>query len=364
VLPGSRLTTARLRRGLTKSDLARLVGVTSQAIGKFEADKTSPSEDVAKKLFETLRFGARFFEASPVEVVQPDMLSFRTLSQTKAASRRAACGSATIISEIIAPAIDAVCELAPLEVPDLSGEEPEVAAAIVREEWGLAYRPIPNVLRLLESKGVRVYSVSDDLSVVDAFSFWCRGTPFVVMHTTKATTGERPRFDGAHELAHLVLHRREKPVGREVEQEADRFASAFLMPRDAVLAEAPQVVTLGTVRHLKKRWGVSYAAYVRRLSDLGLISAQKYRMLCIDMSRRGYRKQEPDGIGRESAITFKKLFAALEGRGVTLEAFAKRIALDPQELSSLMFNCAPRVVVTERPQMPTKPTGRLRLVEA
>ncbi len=57
-------------------------------------------------------------------------------------------------------------------------------------------------------------------------------------------SGERGRFDAAHELGHLVLHgehedpRREDEISQRpcAEAEANRFAAAFLMPRSSVLA--------------------------------------------------------------------------------------------------------------------------------
>ena len=50
--------------------------------------------------------------------------------------------------------------------------------------------------------------------------------------------GIRIRFDAAHELAHLVLHRwieqaelADPKTLKRIEAEADRFAGAFLLPR-------------------------------------------------------------------------------------------------------------------------------------
>ncbi|WP_419757134.1 ImmA/IrrE family metallo-endopeptidase [Teredinibacter turnerae] len=66
--------------------------------------------------------------------------------------------------------------------------------------------------------------------------------PFVFLNTKK--TAERCRFDAAHELGHLVMHCHGAPQGQEAEKEANAFASAFLMPRRSVLANAPRSATL------------------------------------------------------------------------------------------------------------------------
>lgn len=94
---------------------------------------------------------------------------------------------------------------------------------------GLGEAPIANMVHLLETKGVRVFSLVEDCHELDAFSTWLDGTPFVFLNTRKSA--ERSRMDAAHELGHLVLHRVGRPQGKEAEEEATRFGAAFLMPR-------------------------------------------------------------------------------------------------------------------------------------
>lgn len=115
----------------------------------------------------------------------------------------------------------------------------ERAAELVRTRWGLGVAPISDMVHLLEAHGVRVFSLSRDCPEMDAFSFWDRGVPFVLLNTEK--TAERGRFDAAHELRHLVLHGEEQvPHGPQAEGEAHRFAAALLMPAADVLAHAPR----------------------------------------------------------------------------------------------------------------------------
>ena len=106
-------------------------------------------------------------------------------------------------------------------------------------------------------------------------------------------SAERGRFDAAHELGHLVLHRHGGPKGRDAEKDADRFASEFLMPRSSVLAAAPAVLGLERCMRLKRIWQVSVTAMVSRLHHLSLISEWQYRSLFIEMGQRGYRTTEP-----------------------------------------------------------------------
>src|SRR5262249_25369006 len=112
-----------------------------------------------------------------------------------------------------------------------------------------------NMVHLLESKGVRVFSLAQECREVDAFSLWRGELPFVFLNTMKS--GERGRMDAAHELGHLALHRHGGPGGRDAESEADRFASAFLMPEGSVLALGLRNPRVDQLIKLKKKWKVS-----------------------------------------------------------------------------------------------------------
>jgi hypothetical protein len=61
-----------------------------------------------------------------------------------------------------------------------------------------------------------VFSLSVDAAEVEAFSMWKEGAPFIFLNTGKSA--EHGRFDAAHELGHLVLHRHEAPSGREADR--------------------------------------------------------------------------------------------------------------------------------------------------
>src|ERR1700693_4393291 len=90
---------------------------------------------------------------------------------------------------------------------------------------------------------VFLFSLAENTRNVDAFSCWRNGEPYVFLNTFKST--EHSRFDAAHELAHLVLHKHGGPnQGRAAELEAHAFASSFLMPRDDVLATIPFVTSI------------------------------------------------------------------------------------------------------------------------
>jgi len=221
------------------------------------------------------------------------------------------------------------------QLDDLRGIEPEAAAAIVRNAWSIGEQPIKNMVHLLESKGVRVFSLVEECRQIDAVSFWRDATPFVFLNTMKSA--ERSRFDAAHELGHLVLHRHGTSGGDDVEKDADKFASAFLMPRSGVLASASRLPSLDALVVLKCSWSVSVAALVRRLYSIGLLEQWYYESLCVQMSQRGFIKAEPDPIPRETSQLLPKAFKLLRDSGITRQGVARHISIDVSELERLVF---------------------------
>jgi Zn-dependent peptidase ImmA (M78 family) len=161
-----------------------------------------------------------------------------------------------------------------------------------RRAWGLGDAPIVNMLHVLEAHGVRVFSLARDYETVDSLSFWRDDVPVVFLNPGK--TGERGRFDAAHELGHLVLHRGEWTPGcvKDAEKEANQFASAFLMPIRSVIA-AGHLSTPPDILRVKKRWKVAAVALVYRLHELDLLTDWRRRDLLIQLTQMGYRSAEP-----------------------------------------------------------------------
>lgn len=331
----SRLTVARQRRGMTKMDLARKAGLSTRSVLSFESGKSPPSFESLQALADVLDFPVEFFSASTIDVPSYENASFRSLRAATAGQRDAAlagAGLAIVLSEWL----DSHFNLPAPNVPDLGGRDPEAAAYAVRAAWGLGEKPIKNVLHILEAQGVRVFSLAQECHRIDGLSLWRGETPYVFLSTMKSA--ERGRFDAAHELGHLVLHRHGGGEGQEAEGQAHQFASAFLMPRDSVVAYAPKLPTLDALVRLKKVWNVSVAALVHRLHEVKAITPWQYRKLYIELGRKGYRSNEPEPIAaRETSQLLQKAFAALRQSGITKSMVAQQLHISPRDLDSLIF---------------------------
>lgn len=334
----SRLTLARKRRGLTMTRLAAVIGVELRSVSAYEKGEFRPDDDKLHKLAQALRFPEAFFSGDDLEEPTPDSASFRALSKMTAAQRDTALGEGAI-ALLLTKWIEERFDLPLASLPDLSRElTPEAAADHVRRHWRLGELPIKNMVHLLEAKGVRVFSLAVDADSVDAFSMWKENTPFVFLNTRKSA--ERSRFDAAHELGHLVLHRHGAPQGQVAERDANAFASAFLMPRASVLARAPRLATIDHLIRLKQYWTVSVAALAYRLHTVGLLSDWHYRSLCIEIASRGYRGQEPNEAQRETSQVLAKVFAALREESISKESIADDLCVFAEEIEQLVFGLA------------------------
>jgi Zn-dependent peptidase ImmA (M78 family) len=348
---------------MTKNKLAAASGLTSRSITAFEAGDLEPSEKTLSQMAQVLGFPDSFFYADSLEAVSADAASFRSLRSMTASQRHAALGAGALaisLSEWIAARFN----LPGPNVPDLRGYSPEAAAEAVRTEWSLGERPVKNMVHLLECQGVRVFSMAQECRSVDAFSLWRNGTPYIFLNTIK--TAERSRFDAAHELAHLVLHRHAGSQSDLAEQEADSFASAFLMPKGSVLEAAPRLPSVDGLVKLKHNWKVSVAALAHRLRALQLLSDWHYRSLCIEISSRGFRKNEPESIQRETSQLLHKVFSTLRQERITKPMVAKELHIAPQELEALVFGLVLTQVdggLTQRSAVPSR-RDHLKVLES
>lgn len=359
-LTPSRLMIARKRRGLTLTQLAGLTSLSTRSISLYENGHQEPSADSLRQLAGALDVSPGFLGAPDVDEIPPDAVSFRAVSKMTARQRDRAL-SAGRVALLINDWIDARFRLPETDIPSLGGHDPEAAAEVVRAHWGLGERPVSNVLHLLESRGARIYSLTPENTDLDAYSLYWQGRPFIFLATGK--TGERGRFDAAHELGHLVLHGEHQVASRPAaEAEANRFAAAFLMPRASVLAEGLRDATPAQILEAKRTWKVSAMALTHRLHELGLLTEWGYRAACLQLSRLGYRRSEPHGIERESSQLLAKVFRAIRSGGETPATIASSIGISTSELQSHVFGLTLTAVPGDGHPVTSPPRHGLRLV--
>ncbi|MFC8208369.1 helix-turn-helix domain-containing protein [[Kitasatospora] papulosa] len=332
---------ARKRRRMTLAALARKCGISPQSLTAYENHRRVPTAETLSSLAEALRFPLSFFAAPPAPDMHPEACSFRAPSKMSAAERDSALSSGAIAATLNVW-LEERFALPKPDVPTYPEchPTPEDAAELVRGHWGLGEAPAPNMVHLLEAHGVRVFSLAPDCLDADAFSTTRHGTPYVFLNTRK--TGERGRFDAAHELGHLVLHSGyESPRGPEAEAAADAFASAFLMPRSGILAQQLHDASVERILSAKRRWQVSAMALTYRLRTMKLLSEWRYHDTAKQLAQMGYRKGEPNSeMVRESSQLLAKVFEALRPR-MSVTEIAAAMDIAPEELNQFVFGLIP-----------------------
>ena len=293
---GSRFLQARMFYGLSLQELGKIIGVSRQYLQKIENELCPPSEDILNCIAEVLHVEPIFFSRPVTNLLLENQCHFRKAKTTSSNVKIRATQHATMYAELI-NFIDKYVDFPPINFPQVDitdAESIEFAAEKCRQDWELGNdRPISNMVRVLENAGAVVTTFKDISDKIDAFST-SRSRPIIIENNSTAC---RMRFDLAHECGHLVMHEGIETGDTETESQAHRFASAFLLPREAFIKEFSFLNNASRIPwkklfDLKKRWKVSVAAILRRAVDLKVITPIQYRNGCIYLSRTGQTKEE------------------------------------------------------------------------
>lgn len=343
---GAKLRLARTFQGLTLAELGAKVSASRQYIQKLESEPgVSPSHDMLHALAELLQIEADFFSEPLVGDVTEEECHFRK-RQTAPLNIRVRALSYGTIFNFIVTYLERELELPAINVPSFqvkNRKDIEQAAEKCRTHWGLyPDAPIHNMTRTLERFGCVVTTFEGVSEKIDAFSYF-RSRPIVVRNMMKHSSS-RARFDLAHECGHLVMHSNLEVGDSILEEEANYFASAFLLPRSAFVHEFPISNRLNWMKlfELKKRWGVSIQAIVKRAYDLNLINAVQYRNAYVHISRSGWRHGEPPKTepSTEPIEIIPKSFNLLrEHRNITSAEIAKQLHISSAILTKFGILC-------------------------
>lgn len=336
VFDPSRLKLAREARGLKQNELALRLGVQPAAVSQYEHGRSRPSAPTLTAIGLALHFPVSFF--ARVEGRRAPHSFFRSLRSTTVTDRKQAEATTELLFEL-AMALERHVHLPVLDLPNMpltNGASPEDMAAKIRDHWGIQAGPIRNMVRLLEQRGVivaRTLRGSDD---VDAFSRPFHSRPVVVLAADKKDRA-RSRFDAAHELGHLIMHREDAGIVKQVESEAHAFASELLMPADEIRNQLPVRLDWDRLVKLKFRWGVSIKALLMRARSLAVMPESTYVRAMKLYSSKGWSKGEPGDLGPpETPRLLQKAAEVVYGSGVTSTQLADEAKLTVSEVDRLL----------------------------
>lgn len=345
----ARLMQVLAARRLTQVQLAAMVGVSAPTISKWRNEEQAPEAETLNRLAAVVNVSAEWFMRSVPSGFSPPL--YRSNASAHVAARSMLYARLEWAQDVVLSLSDFV-DFPALNIPNFEFRNPEEvtsddiehAASACREAWRLGAGPIPDVALALESAGVVLVREETGVAQIEGLSAWSEslGRPFVLLSSDK-DNGYRSRFDAAHELGHLVMHKHIQRVTdqqrhKELERQAHGFAGAFLLPAHTFASEIRAPVTLDSLLLLKQRWGVSVAAMIMRLEALGLIDPDEKLALFKRRSARWGAKAEPgDGNHKpeEPRLLRRTIDLLLKSGVMTLDSVPRHLGLSPRDIESL-----------------------------
>jgi Zn-dependent peptidase ImmA (M78 family)/transcriptional regulator with XRE-family HTH domain len=340
---GTRLKLARKMAGMSLQDLSDALGnkVTKQALSKYEQGEMNPTSAVLLAIANSLHLKPDYFLKK--QSLQFGEVLFRKRAALSKKEEEA-------IVERVRDYVERYVELEEILNVQASFVNPlndfaitqksdvEKAAIKLRKDWNLGDNPIPNILEMLELKGIKVVLI-DDVDALDGLAvITSTGIPIVVVNR-KDKSIERLRFTIIHELAHLLLNLSAVKDNPKVEEEwCHFFSSCFLIPSHMLLqmmgGGKRTYIYINELIKIKEYYGISIRAIVHRLRELTIITDNYYQRWIVYMSKTYGQRNEPGEYKGEEA---SKGFDLLIARGLS-EGFlslSKAAALCNTDINNL-----------------------------
>lgn len=338
------LATARRAKGLSQEELAERVGVTQEAISRYESERRDPAPDVLERLAVALGVTVPFLlSAGSVKGAWAIDAHLRRRATARASVWRQKEARLNMLRQHARFLYEEVGVRSPQVVPtfDPLFTDPEEAARMTRMQWRMPVGPVRNLIGWIESAGCVVIEEDFETDRVDGLSQWVDDHPVMLLNSTPPT--DRKRLTVAHEMAHLCLHTTD--VGEDIEREANLFAAEFLMPAEMIRSDLRNL-SLGRLVDLKRIWGVSVQALIERARHLGVLTAEQRTLFYKQLSHRGWRKREPasEDIAPEVPRLTSQISEALVSRGLGATEIAELTGFS-QDAEDNPFKPGPRLRV-------------------
>jgi Zn-dependent peptidase ImmA (M78 family)/DNA-binding XRE family transcriptional regulator len=345
----ARLQQALAARRLTQGQLASLVGVSASTISKWRSGTQFPEADALDRLASQLNLEPEWFTRPMLGGGLVPMFRSNALAL---ATARLKLESRMEWAQEIAMKLGEFADFPMVNLPtrnfqepeQISNEDIEIAAQECRDLWRLGRGPVQDLALAVESAGVIIVREETDITSIEGLSAWSDvlQRPLILLSADKAN-GFRSRFDLAHELAHLILHKHipranDRERYKQMEKQAHQFAGAFLLPAETFADEIRVPVTLDNLLILKQRWGVSVAAMLMRLEALGIIDDEAKLILFKRRSARWGAKSEPGDDRRppeQPRLLRRTVELLISSGGMPAAAIPRHLGLSSHDVTCL-----------------------------
>jgi Zn-dependent peptidase ImmA (M78 family)/DNA-binding XRE family transcriptional regulator len=346
----SRLNQVLAARCLSKVQLASMVGTSPSSITKWSSGDQVPELKTLEKLAEVVNILPEWFTRPMLEKLPTPL--FRSMASAHATARNMLEARLAWAQEIAVAFMEFV-DYPDLNLPirnfncleEITNEDIEKAASECRDRWRLGRVAIQNLALASEGAGVILIREETGIAQIEGLSSWSNilDRPLVLLSADK-DNGYRSRFDLAHEIGHLVLHRHIKQTidqsrHKLMEKQASKFAGALLLPPEMFESELnSSYLTLEDLLLLKSRWGVSVNAIIMRLKALDILSEETTTNLFKSISARWGRKKEPndgDRTPEQPHLLQRTIDLLVEENLMPLSAISQYIGLAPIDIEML-----------------------------
>lgn len=347
ILNNETLKLARTYLGYSQKEFSEKIGVSQAVVSNIEKNNKPLTDELITKLTD---FNSCFFTQ---KMSQP-LLKVHYRASSTVAKKLTDLFEARlqIISNNILTFLETV-NIPENKIPQKDLEDFELDAEYlaneVRQYFNLGNKPIDNLVNLLEKNGVVIYFydydfISSQNKNFDGVSFYVTGVPVILVNDK--IQNARKIFTLAHELGHLIMHNHNDffiSKERDIEKEANVFASEFIAPKNALRGEFSRL-TLEKLFDLKAYWKLSVAALLYKAKEMSL-SNDQYRRWVTTIAP--FRKSEPNDFDIQKPQMLKQIFSVCETELEGKENFLNELGLSEKLFSEIYST----VIKRERPKL-------------
>ncbi|MBU6079948.1 spr1629 family repressor/antitoxin [Allobacillus halotolerans] len=318
---GENLANLRIMHGYSRKQLSEKLNVTEQAIWQYENNYTSPKMQIVNDLKSIFNVKSKFFYKSDVlnRYCEPSNIpvmniAYRSkiknvISKTQAEAKHIEYLDSFVnyLTTKLSLPTQRIIQLRDevINYLNTTSDDREVqistVAEIARSKLGFRDDTNDDLMFLVEKSGIFIFekAIGEE---IDAYSLWTNSDrPFIILGNMKRSSVRR-NFDIAHELGHLLLHYKveftnlDTKEHKNIENEANLFAGAFLLPKKSFLQDmetVSRVTNPDAYLDLKKKWKTSLQVLGYRAANLGILDSKNHRNFYAALHRKDYLKREP-----------------------------------------------------------------------
>lgn len=330
----------RLKKDLTKKELAGLVHLTPMAITNYENGSRTPSMAILNDLAGALDIRVSDFLAGWNHSLSFVHGSFRKNASLSGTQQEVIQSSVEeyfqrffSVMDILGG--DVLPEAPKCHVLNLSKND-ETNAQALRNHLGFAdFGPIYNLTNSLENQGILLCYLDIDNDKFSGINGLVNNRPYIAINENMSP--ERIRSTIAHELAHLYFIWSETLSEKEIEAKATAIAGAFLFSKHDAIRELGyrRLCVSADMVLVAQEYGISMWLLAKRAQLSNIIRKDAEKHFYVKASESGWRKNEPIRIKKERPLLLKQFVYRAIGEGdISIQRGAELLNKPYEEIAS------------------------------